>query len=113
QSYIIDKTAPGVQSIALGGGSPTNAASVQYTVTFSESVTNVDAADFSLTATGVSGASLTQVTGSGSVYTVTVGTGTGDGTLRLDVKTTATVQDLAGNTLPATGFTGCPPSTPT
>src|SRR5207248_2602224 len=79
-----------------------------YTVTFSESVTGVGTGDFSLTAGGVSGASVNSVTGSGSVYTVTVGTGSGSGTLRLDVRTTATVNDAAGNAQPGTGFTTGP-----
>jgi hypothetical protein len=108
QSYTIDRTPPAVQSVALVGSSPTNAASVQYTVTFSEAVTGVNAADFVLTAAGVSGAAITSVTGSGSSYTVTVNTGAGNGTLRLDVKTTTTIQDLAGNPLPGTGYSGGP-----
>jgi len=106
QSYTIDRTPPSVQSFTLAGSSPTNAASVQYTVKFSEAVSGVDVADFSLTAAGVSGAAITSVTGSGSTYTVTVNTGTGNGTVRVDLRTTATVLDLAGNALPGTGFTG-------
>src|SRR5262249_24815947 len=42
----------GVQSIALGSNSSTNAASVQYTLPFSEAVTGVGTGDFALTATG-------------------------------------------------------------
>lgn len=77
---------PTVSSINRVNTTPSNAASVQYTVTFSESVTGVNAADFALTTTGtIAGASVTGVSGSGSSYTVTVNTGTGDGTLRLDV----------------------------
>lgn len=77
---------PTVTSVNRVNTSPANAASVQYTVTFSESVTGVDVADFALTTTGtIAGASVTGVSGSGTSYTVTVNTGTGDGTLRLDV----------------------------
>ena len=55
--------------------SPTGAATVNYTVSFSESVTGVDASDFSLTTTGaVSGASVGTVTGSGALYNVAVNT---------------------------------------
>ncbi|HZY90045.1 MAG TPA: Ig-like domain-containing protein, partial [Gemmataceae bacterium] len=108
QSYTLDHTPPAVQSIALAGASPTNAASVGYTVTFSEAVTGVNLGDFSLAAAGVSGAAIKSVTGSGAVYTVTVGTGSGNGTLRVDVKATTTIQDLAGNPLPATGYSGGP-----
>ena len=39
----VDTTAPTVQSINRAGATPTNAASVSWTVTFSESVTGVDA----------------------------------------------------------------------
>jgi titin len=77
---------PSVTSIVRAGTDPTAAASVSYTVTFSESVTGVDATDFALTATGtLAGASVTSVTGSGTTWTVTVATGTGSGTLRLDL----------------------------
>ena len=56
----IDKTAPTVQSITRIGAATTNATSVQFTVTFSEPVLNVDSADFTVTATGgVTGASVT------------------------------------------------------
>ncbi len=78
--------APAVVSVLRANASPTNAASVGYTVTFSTPVSGVDAADFALTTTGaLSGAAVSSVSGSGDTYTVTVGTGSGDGTLRLDV----------------------------
>ncbi|MDW8392427.1 MAG: hypothetical protein RMK84_20110, partial [Oscillochloridaceae bacterium] len=73
------------------------AASVQFQVAFDEPVVGVAASDFALATTGgISGASVTGVSGSGATYTVTVGTGTGDGTLRLDVPAGATINDLAG-----------------
>ena len=101
-----DNTAPTVASITRADPNPTNAASVSFTVTFSEAVSGVAASDFSLTASGgLSGASVTGVSGSGSVYTVTVATGTGNGTLRLDVPSTATIADLAGNGLSGLPFT--------
>ncbi len=80
---------------------PTNAATIHYTVTFSESVTGVAAGDFSLTTSGVAGTSITNVTGSGTTYTVTVNSGTGDGTVRLDVAANGTIVDAAGNALAA------------
>jgi hypothetical protein len=59
---------------------------VNYTVTFSESVTGVDTSDFTLSSTGsIAGATVTNVSGSGAVYTVTADRGTGTGTLRLDL----------------------------
>jgi DNA/RNA endonuclease G (NUC1) len=97
QVYTIDRTQPTVQSIGFVNPSPTNAASVQYTVTFSESVTGVSTSTFALDAVGVSGAAITNVTGSGTTYTVTVNTGTGDGTIELDAVADASVHDPAGN----------------
>jgi hypothetical protein len=107
QVYTVYKTAPGVTAITRADPNPTNAASVNFIVTFTEAVTGVGVADFALTLTGgISGASVTGVSGSGAVYTVTVSTGTGDGTLRLDIPNTATITDLAGNALSGLPFTG-------
>ncbi|MBP6185708.1 MAG: hypothetical protein KA479_12265, partial [Saprospiraceae bacterium] len=82
--YAIDNVAPTVVSSLRGSVSPTTAASVTFTVTFSEAVTGVDKADFSLNPT-VTGASITTVTGTGLTRTVTVNTGTGSGAIRLNV----------------------------
>jgi hypothetical protein len=103
QTYTIDKRAPKVISSVLASINPTNAGSVDFTVTFSEAVTRVDMADFSLTLTGITGASITAVNGTGTTYTVTVSTGAGNGTLRLNVKDNDTVLDAARNKLGGTG----------
>ena len=96
----LDSVAPTVVSSLRADPSPTSAASVNFTVTFSESVTGVDLNDFILTATGVTGASVTSVTPvSAAVYTVTVNTGAGSGTLRLDIPASASITDLVGNPL--------------
>ncbi len=84
----------------------TNAASVSFLVTFSEPVSGVDTSDFSLTTSGVTGASITSISGSGSTRNVSVSTGSGDGTLRLDMLVTATITDLAGNALNNAPYTG-------
>jgi len=105
-SRTYDTTAPGVTAITRADPNPTNAASVNFIVTFTEAVTGVGVADFALTLTGgISGASVTGVSGSGAVYTVTVSTGTGNGTLRLDIPNTATITDLAGNALSGLPYT--------
>jgi probable HAF family extracellular repeat protein len=102
--------APVVSSIVRKGPSLTNAASVSYTVTFSESVTGVDATDFALANTGgVTGDSIADVTGSGNVYTVTVNTGSGSGTLRLDLIDNGSIINASGVPLDGAGngnFTG-------
>jgi hypothetical protein len=92
-------------SIVRASANPTTSAtSVDFTVTFSGSVTGVDTTapfnDFSLTTTGsISGASVTSVSGSGATYTVTVYTGSGAGTIRLDVVDDNSIVDAASNLL--------------
>jgi hypothetical protein len=104
QDYLIDTIAPTAISSVLVNTNPTNAASANYTVTFSESVTGVDVGDFSLTTTGsVSGAAVSGVSGSGSTYTVTVNTGSGNGTIRLDVVDDNSIVDAALNPLGGAG----------
>jgi hypothetical protein len=107
-----DQAAPVVLSINRHTSSPTNAASVQFDVAFSESITGVGSGDFQLVQSGgVSGASITSVSGSGSTYTVTVNTGSGSGSLGLNLVDDDSIQDAATNKLGGTGagtgnFTG-------
>ena len=65
-SVAADTTPPTISSINRVGATPTNAVSVDYTVTFSENVTGVDTSDFALTATGTAAGTIASVTGSGS-----------------------------------------------
>ncbi|WP_293786701.1 Ig-like domain-containing protein [uncultured Pedobacter sp.] len=74
-----------VSSIVRSSLSPTNASTVPFQVTFDKPVSGITASNFSLTTTGISGASVSSVSGSGNTYTVVVNTGTGDGTIRLDL----------------------------
>jgi hypothetical protein len=102
-----DTTGPTVSSITRVTASPSAKASVQFLVTFSEAVTSITTADFSLTQSGVTGASVSSVSGSGATRTVTVNSGSGNGTLRLDIPNTASITDLAGNALTTSlPFTG-------
>jgi hypothetical protein len=98
-TWVVDTTAPVVNSVMRASASPTNLASVQFTVTFSESVTGVDVSDFSLTKTGVTGSSITGVSGTGAIRTVTVNTGSGNGTIRLNVLDDNSILDTASNPL--------------
>jgi hypothetical protein len=97
---------PVVSSITRVDGNPTNATSVNFTVTFSEAVTGVDTtapfADFLLTPTGVIDAEISAVSGSDDVYTVTVNTGSGNGTIRLDVVDDDSIVDGTSNPLGGT-----------
>ena len=98
---------PNVSSIHRGKPNPTSAASVNFTVTFSESVTGVDMAapfnDFKLTTFGVTGAVITGVSGSGPTRIVTVNTGSGSGTIRLDVVDNDSIKDGTNNSLGGPG----------
>ena len=100
---VIDKTPPTVSSINRIDATPTGAASVQFLVTFSESVTGVTTANFATVGTAP-GASVTSVAGTGTTRTVTVGTGTGGGTLGLDLTAATGIKDVAGNNMSSTGL---------
>ena len=103
-TVVNDTAAPTVSSINRAGANPTNATSVQWTVTFSEPVIGVDVSDFALVSTGtLSGGSVTNVSGSNSTYTATANTGTGEGTLRLDLVDNDTITDGVGNELGGAG----------
>ena len=103
QTYTIDKTNPFVSSLNIASSNPTAASSVSWLVTFSETVTGVDAGDFALVqGSGLTSASITSVSGTGSSYTVTVNTGSGSGTLGLNLVDNDTIVDgtnfkLGGN----------------
>ena len=97
---------PGIASITRADANPTNATDVDFLVTFTENVTDVDTADFDLAVSGVSGAAVSGVSGGGSAYTVTVSTGAGEGTLRLDVADTAVISDTMGNGLIGIPYSG-------
>ena len=55
KNIVISTTAPGVVSINRADSNPTAAGSVDFAVTFSVNVTGVNAADFVLSGSGLSG----------------------------------------------------------
>lgn len=89
---------PTVSSITRLDANPTNAAYVDFLVTFNKDVTGVDITDFVLTGT-VGTPSVMNVSGSGNTRTVNVYTGTGSGTLRLDIVDDNSIQDDITNEL--------------
>ncbi|CAN7487655.1 DUF4347 domain-containing protein [Acidovorax sp. LjRoot118] len=100
-----DTGLPTVSSINRVSTAITNATSVNFTVKFSESVSGVDTSDFSLTKSNTANGTISSVTGSGDTYTVTVNSISGDGTVRLDLKSSGTgIQNTAGNAIPG-GYT--------
>jgi Big-like domain-containing protein len=104
--FTLKLNPPSVTSIVRASANPTSAESVNFTVTFSESVKDVDINDFSLITSGqITGASVSGVTGSEASYTVSVSSGSHTGAIRLDVPNSATVTDLVGNVLSNLPFT--------
>lgn len=100
---VVDTMAPQVGDIVRVDITPTNASSLRYTVTFDESVTGVDSADFSLAFTGSASGRIALVTRiDGGTYQVLVDKLSGAGDVRLDLNASNTgIADIAGN--PITG----------
>ncbi|MBI5964894.1 MAG: SBBP repeat-containing protein [Chloroflexi bacterium] len=102
-SKYYNDSSPTVSSLIRANTSPTSASTVDFTVTFSEPVTGVDMIgpafdDFTLsTSSGIVGASVTSVSGSGKTYTVTANTGSGNGTIRLNVMVDGNIVDTTLN----------------
>jgi hypothetical protein len=93
---------PEVASIVRIGNSPTNAASAQFQVNFSEPVKGVTASNFSVvTLGGAVGASIASVSpasgASTNQWTVTINVGGGNKTIRLDVVNSNGVTNADGN----------------
>jgi hypothetical protein len=104
QTYTVDQVAPTVLAInrTNSNPSPPGAATANYSVTFSEPVTGVDAADFALATTGSVAANPTVVVSGGpAAYSVTVNGLLGTGTLGLNLVDNSTILDLHGNRLTA------------
>lgn len=114
---LVDTQAPTAVGIVTLDPSPSNAQSVRFTVTFSEQVSGVDLADFTLVGSGSASGTLSglQALG-GGVYVITVSGVSGTGTLGLNLNGSATgITDVAGNALvggspvPCTASTAMPP----
>jgi len=86
-----------VSSIVRVGSTPTNAASVQWTVTFAVPLTGLTTTNFSLANTGLTTPSITGVTGSGTTWTVTANTGSGSGTLGLNMANSSGLSTVLSN----------------
>ncbi|GEM_PF-1956008 len=93
---------PVVLSITRSNTNPNGSQTVNFTVTFSEPVTGVNASDFSLT-TDLNGASISAVSGSGSAYQVSVETGSGNGTLELNLIDNDSIKDSENHPLGGSG----------
>jgi hypothetical protein len=100
---LVDAVEPTISSInrLTPSSTHTNVSSVIYRVTFSENIRGIDVSDFSLTATGVSTGSIASLSAStGITIDVTVNSISGEGSLRLDLKSSSTgIADDAGNAI--------------
>jgi hypothetical protein len=103
-NITLDTTSPLVASISLADPNPTNARTLHFTVTFSESVTGVDLSDFTLCRLGAQG-TITSVTGSGTTYTVTVDVTSANVSSRLWIRLidNDSIVDAVGNALGGSG----------
>ncbi|MFT3783215.1 MAG: Ig-like domain-containing protein [Nibricoccus sp.] len=108
-TVTVDTVAPAISTINRSNPATasTVASTLVYRVTFAEPVTGVDTGDFTLTTsgTGMSGAIASLAAVSSSVYDVTVTGAGGDGTIRLDRKASASINDIAGNTVSSGTYT--------
>ena len=95
----IDFDPPTVFSISRVTANPTGLSSLIFYIQFTEDVTGVDTSDFTIASSGITGALITDVSGSGRDYFVTVDSGTGNGTLGLDLVDDDSVLDMSGNPL--------------
>jgi hypothetical protein len=102
-SRIYDITLPTVISINRSSATPTNLSSVNFLITFSETVIGVTTGNFSLTGSA-SAASISGISGSGNTRTVSVTTGSTDGSLGLDLSSILVITDNASNSLASTHF---------
>lgn len=98
ESFTIDRTPPQVTSIVRASNNPTIDSSVNYIVTFSEPVTNVDTSDFFITTSNLNSFAI-NVQNQNPFYIVTISTGAGSSNLRLDLMNNNSITDLAGNIL--------------
>lgn len=102
EAVSISQYAPSVTSILRGGSSPTNAASVDFIVTFSEPVTSVDATDFVVT--GGINAFVLKIEDVNPFYVITVDTGFSECNLKLDLVDDDSIRNSKGISLGGEGL---------
>src|SRR5262249_58617572 len=99
--YTIDKAAPSVTiNQATGQADPTSASPINFTVTFSETVTGFTASDISFAGSTVGGTLTAVVTGTGPSYNVAVSGMTGTGSVVVSVPAGGAT-DTAGRARPS------------
>nr|WP_259578709.1 Ig-like domain-containing protein [Shewanella baltica] len=106
-ALVVDGVVPSVTSTVPSGGAVSTDTSVDFTVNFSESVSNISTDDFALGTTGGATATIVSVSASsGSSVNVTVSGITGNGTIKLNLNASTNISDAAGNASPAAYTSG-------
>lgn len=101
--FTLNPTALAIDTV---NANPTTAASVDFTVTFLEESTGVDASDFKLVTTSkLTGVKILGVSGGPTVYTVKVSTGSGNGTIHLNLIDDDSILNAQGVPLGGVGLT--------
>ncbi|WP_239000475.1 putative Ig domain-containing protein [Shewanella sp. LZH-2] len=107
KALVVDGVTPSVTSTAPSGGAVSTDTSVDFTVNFSEPVSNISTDDFALGTTGGATGTVASVSAtSGSSVTVTVSGITGNGTIKLNLNGATNISDAAGNVGPAAYTSG-------
>ncbi len=107
KALVVDAVAPSVTSTVPVGGSLSTDTSVDFTVNFSESVSNISIDDFALGTTGSATGTITGISASvGSSVTVTVSGISGNGTIKLNLNGATDIADSLGNAFPAAYTSG-------
>ncbi|QEF96371.1 Serine-aspartate repeat-containing protein D precursor [Stieleria maiorica] len=102
--FDVDRLAPVVASIENIVNAATSIRRLEFEVTFSEPVTQVDTSDFQVVANGLSDVAIDSVTGADDRYTVVVTNTAGTGTLTLSLVDDDTIIDVVGLPLGGTGL---------
>lgn len=106
---LVDAVAPTVLSSAVSGSPLPDATTADFSVTFAEPVTGVDASDFSLTTSGAVSGTISGVATADSItYVVSITGISGTGSLRMDVLADGSIGDGAGNAMVAAYTSGTP-----
>ncbi len=93
-----------VTSLNIANSTPTNAATVNWTLTFASAVTGVTASNFSLAGAAATGSAVgAPTTGNNITWTIPVTTGSTDGTLTLNLANATGLSAAISTSLPFAG----------
>ncbi|GAB4141443.1 MAG: hypothetical protein Fur0024_3620 [Patescibacteria group bacterium] len=109
RTFAIDLVRPTVDDLSIIGNETTAEDNVQFVISFSKHVNNVDTSDFDLPTNNIVGAKVSSVTLLDPfefTYLVSATTGSKDGYLELIIKPNNDIEDDNGNPLNLEGFNG-------